>query len=362
MRSIFHRHPRTVLLLIAALISTYLFFPFTIGTFQAPNYTAYVLRDDGLPSRIAHAEEEYANVVRSRREMIRKYGPETRDIELFPPDKSPWPPYTVWSFFPAAFDCPHEVLRLGTLADGGKWVCGLSRLLSASPSPPSSNTDNSHSDDADDDKPISMSAASLRPCVIYSIGLGYDSSFEADLLGRAPHCRVWGYDNEPRVKGWGWSGEVGRGVKARASFKPWSLVGKEGDGGEDEGKYTLERLMEINGHTHIDILKIDLESREFDTMRTLLRPYIASGKPLPFGQLLLEIHVWDRGFPELLAWWEMLEAVGLRPFWTQPNLVYQNYNKKKTAELAEYSFLNVQGENIFISDPLSSSRLSKDVR
>ena len=65
----------------------------------------------------------------------------------FPPDKEPWPPYTVcksspllrttsahyWitllgDFFPPAFFCPHELERVGELGDGGKWVCGLSQL------------------------------------------------------------------------------------------------------------------------------------------------------------------------------------------------------------------------------------------
>ena len=32
------------------------------------------------------------------------------------------------SFFPPAFQCPHEVERVGSLGDGGKWTCGLSRL------------------------------------------------------------------------------------------------------------------------------------------------------------------------------------------------------------------------------------------
>ena len=31
-------------------------------------------------------------------------------------------------YFTAAFNCPHEVERHGALGDGGKWVCGLSRL------------------------------------------------------------------------------------------------------------------------------------------------------------------------------------------------------------------------------------------
>ena len=112
---------------------------------------------------------------------------------------------------------------------------------------------------------------------------------------------------------------------------------------------------------------------------------------MPFGQLQLEVHVWGKKFDEFLSWWEKLEAAGLRPFWTEPNLVYQNYNKQGNSDLAEvcaltylalhlrylpiihavprshcpssamsfgladtafqYSFLNVRGSNIFTHDP-----------
>jgi len=114
--------------------------------------------------------------------------------------------------------------------------------------------------------------------------------------------------------------------------------------------------MKMNGHTHIDILKIDIEGWEFETMENLLRPYIKSGKPLPFGQLSMEIHLWDKSFESFLGWWEVLEEAGLRPFWTEPNLVYQIYNKKGTPDLAEYSFLNVKGDNVFIKDPIREAK------
>lgn len=71
------------------------------------------------------------------------------------------------------------------------------------------------------------------------------------------------------------------------------------------------------GHTHIDILKIDIEGWEFETLATLVQSYLKAGRPLPFGQLQLEIHIWNKSFAEFLTWWEMLESAGLRPFWTE---------------------------------------------
>src|SRR5712691_5504595 len=39
-------------------------------------------------------------------------------------DRPPFP----GDFFTPAFQCPHRVERVGTLGDGGKWVCGLDRV------------------------------------------------------------------------------------------------------------------------------------------------------------------------------------------------------------------------------------------
>jgi len=135
----------------------------------------------------------------------------------------------------------------------------------------------------------------------------------------------------------------------RAHFKPYRLAGKDAHGPQDEYKdYTLASLMAENGHDYIDILKIDIESWEFATLGALIRSYTEAGQPLPFGQLQLELHLWnDLKFSEFLQFWEMLEDAGLRPFWTEPNLVYQNYNRDRAAELAEYSFLNIRGPSAF---------------
>jgi hypothetical protein len=260
----------------------------------------------------------YDKTLEGRKNLIKKFGPEPSQIALFPPDKEPWPPYTVWDFFPASYNCPHEVERIGAFGDGGKWVCGLSRI------------------------------EHKKNCVIYSVGINYESSFESELLSRTRDCQIWGYDFSVNSFG----PEITWSQKSRTHFFPYGLAGHDQHGSNDEQKmYTLDSLMRMNGHTYIDILKIDIEGWEFETLTTLIESYRAAGRPLPFGQLQLEIHIWNKKFPEYLEWWETLEEAGLRPFWTEPNLVYQNYNKRTgTADLAEYSFLNIKGKNIFIHD------------
>ncbi|KAF7299064.1 hypothetical protein MIND_00854700 [Mycena indigotica] len=318
------RNPRTVLLFVG-LLCLYFFWPssssstpFTKFTSSSTDSASYYssLDDDELASRVTRSEKIYNKLLEDRKELIKKHGPTPNDVALFPPDKDPWPAYTVWDFFPAAYNCPHEITRLGALGDGGKWVCGISRV---------------------EEKP---------DCIVYSFGINYESSFEAEILAHTDHCQIWGYDFSVRSFG----PEIPLLQKSRTHFFQYGLAGSDKPD-ENPKMYTLETLMKMNGHTHIDILKIDIERWEFETLTALVKPYIASGKPLPFGQLQLEIHLWNLSFAEYLAWWESLEAAGLRPFWTEPNLVYQNYNRPGTSDLAEYSFLNTKGDNIFITNP-----------
>jgi len=161
-------------------------------------------------------------------------------------------------------------------------------------------------------------------------GINYESSFEAGLLENTNYCEVWGYDFS--VKSFG--PEIPKHLRSRTHFEQYALGG--GDRFSDDNShplYTLDTIMNMNKHKHIDILKIDIESWEFETLTTLVDQYIKSGKPLPFGQLQLEVHIWHKRFAEFLEWWEKLEEAGLRPFWTEPNIVYQNYNEH--VDLAE---------------------------
>ncbi|KAF9039870.1 methyltransferase domain-containing protein [Panaeolus papilionaceus] len=314
MAGVWQRHPRyTIMVTVALLITLYLLVPYTP---QSGRY--FMMQDSSLQSRVQRSHAIYDTLLKDRKQLIKKFGPEPKDIQLFPEDKAPWPPYTVWDFFPAAFNCPHEIQRLGALGDGGKWVCGLSRV------------------------------AEKNDCIVYSFGINKESSFEYEILQGTSHCQIWGYDFS--VDSFG--PEIPTRLSHRTHFSAYGLSGADKHSpGDNPPMWTLESLMARNGHEHIDILKIDIEGWEFETLTTLIRPYIASGKPLPFGQLQLEIHLWNKSFEEFLKWWEMLEEAGLRPFWTEPNLVYLIYNNKAhTPDLAEYSFLNVKGNNVFIQD------------
>lgn len=263
-------------------------------------------------------------------------------------------------FFLPAFSCPHELERIGALGDGGKWICGLSQLQEK------------------------------EDCIVYSVGSPADASFEAELLARTRHCQLFVFDHTasslPRslttpaslpiaLSEFYSASDVStsdnerdywdsRGIAQRSHFKPFRIAGYDAHGTGDNPKtYTLESLMRMNGHTHIDLLKIDLEGWEFDAMSTFLLPnseYSAQKPRVPrVSQMLLELHLWGRDFPDLLNWWTVLESAGLRAVAREPNLVYQNYNRMQGAELAEYTFLNIATPNVFVSEdgtsPLSSA-------
>jgi hypothetical protein len=96
-------------------------------------------------------------------------------------------------FFIPAFQCPHRVQRVGTLGDGGKWVCGLDRVAKQDKCViysfgPFHSIPFSH--------PLPP-APQRRLTSIFSqnfTGINGESSFESTLLQRAPGCEVWGYD------------------------------------------------------------------------------------------------------------------------------------------------------------------------
>lgn len=146
---IWTRHPRYTI--VGGLLSVLLFLFLT----TSPPHPAFSRLgadswqsgpDSDLPRRLALSNSIYNEFLQDREGLIKKFGPTREDVVLcavyhhstllikltskhrFSPDVEPWPAYTVWDFFLPAFNCPHEVQRIGALGDGGKWVCGLSRI------------------------------------------------------------------------------------------------------------------------------------------------------------------------------------------------------------------------------------------
>jgi hypothetical protein len=130
-------------------------------------------------------------------------------------------------------------------------------------------------------------------------------------------------------------------LKSRSYFRPYALGGRDAHSSSDHPPmYTLHSLMVQNGHSFIDILKIDIESGEFDALERFLADY-AHADSLPIGQLQVEIHASSIPFARLLDWWEKLEGAGLRPFWTEPNLVYINIVEGAKPSLSEVGWRNI---------------------
>ncbi|EFQ31903.1 uncharacterized protein GLRG_07047 [Colletotrichum graminicola M1.001] len=228
-------------------------------------------------------------------------------------------PYSIWDFTPASFSCPHEMERVGRLGDGGKWVCGMSRYVNFPRN---------------------------RECIIYSFGVRDESSFENEMLSRTK-CRVWAYDFS--VVDFGEQLESGN--RERASFLQAGIAGKTNTTLKPPF-YSISDLMDMNGHEYIDILKVDIEFAEFQSIEGLHRDFPITAGELPIGQLMVKIHLFG-GLTAFgyLDWWQRLESRGLRPTWTEPNLLAVTLNlDNKNPLLAEYTMINIHDSNNILFD------------
>lgn len=227
-------------------------------------------------------------------------------------------PFSIWDFIPASFNCPWEIERVGRLGDGGKWVCGMSKY-----------------------ETLPMG----RECVIYSFGIQFESSFEEGFLERTG-CEIWGYDYSVSEFGQQLKGAE---RKSRAHFTQAGIGGTT-DESEDPPFYSIQDLMDMNGHDRVDVLKMDIEGAEFETMASLVK-FFGRGE-VPVGQFMVEIHLEDGKITtdEFLSWWEDLEEVGFRAVWTEPNLLVTTLPFwDGMPRFAEYTLINTKdSKNILL--------------
>lgn len=270
-----------------------------------------------IQKRLKISEKLWQKSVDERHEMYSNYKDPQKS--LFPATEGTSyiaSPFTIWDFFPATYNCPHEIERVGRLGDGGKWTCGMSRYEASS---------------------------KKTPCVVYSFGVQNESSFEEEVLKRTS-CDVFGLDFSvdefsPQVQ------QLPRDMRERAHFLRAGISGVS-DLSANPPFYNIQDLMEVNGHDYVDILKMDIEGFEFDALQSLVREY--AGQALPIGQLQVEIHLNEHidGLPSFLKWWEGLEKGGLRPVWTEPNLLQITMKLADAMpRYAEYTFINAKNRH-----------------
>ena len=155
------RHPRYLFTIVLFILTT--IYVLSLSYHSTPLPATVAWGASGLADRMERAELIYNKVLLDRQGLIHKFGPTPNDvlmwviplcvffgiltlwalgflqtrslgqrIQLVGCHAGAWPhrPWLValGDFFPPAFNCPHELERLGALGDGGKWLCGLSRL------------------------------------------------------------------------------------------------------------------------------------------------------------------------------------------------------------------------------------------
>jgi FkbM family methyltransferase len=153
--------------------------------------------------------------------------------------------------------------------------------------------------------------------IIYDVGLGEDTSWDEGIIKKYD-LQVWGYDPTPKSKAHvdarfpTRSGILRLPTRAKFHYVPEGLSTSKGvktftkpknpnhvsmragnvkglGATIDVNVNTLENWMKSNGHTRIDVLKLDIEGSEYDVLEDFIqRDYF------PFDQLLVEWHFrWD---------------------------------------------------------------------
>jgi Methyltransferase domain len=213
--------------------------------------------------------------------------------------------------FDAIADCA-STFRAGQQDDGGKWLCNPEQIT--------------------------------KGTVVYGFGVASDYSFDkdmAELFGAEVHMfdpgpgveKAFADFKQPRKFGEGTVTyhPIGLGPISDDPAHAWDL---EIDQKKCEVK-SLGGIAKSLGHSHVDILKIDIEGGEYASLRQML----ASGTLHNLGvrQLLIEFHfVPDEHFSEFVSLLDALKQQGFKLF-------RKELNPFGPANAAEYAFAKTRG-------------------
>jgi len=137
-----------------------------------------------------------------------------------------------------------------------------------------------------------------KDSIVYSCGVGFDISWDLEIIKRFG-CRVYAFDPTDTSKTWLENQDTPEqfsftqtGVATFNGMQTFFLPLREGKADYSTVKKSgrsirfpvkkLQTFMQERAHSHIDILKLDIEGSEFSVL-----PQIAS---LPIKQILVEMH------------------------------------------------------------------------
>ena len=140
--------------------------------------------------------------------------------------------------------------------------------------------------------------------IVYSIGIGEDVSFDQELI-KTIGCPVFGYDPTPKSIAWvsknvndqqfkffdfgiaKVSGKQSFYLPENKNFVSGSIKPIKGVNKQNKLALqfkTLKAAMELNNHTQIDLLKMDIEGAEYEVIDHFLKHKI------PIKQFVVEFH------------------------------------------------------------------------
>lgn len=228
-----------------------------------------------------------------------------------------WSGVNVWDLYPPQVSCP-DLTRVGKIGDGGKWLCGASWLTLQK------ERFIENKEDIFDKKNINENTKhqDITSCIVYSFGISLDSSFEYAMLDLAG-CEVHAFDPTvgglaPRPKYNGMSSSpiatVASSLSAntkifpddskRVRFHKVALGVQTGPTNTFSLTENLFDIMKRLNHTYIDVIKIDIEGKEWEVFPNLFNSLMNQQKQqrkinksympiFPVGQVLIELHYQD---------------------------------------------------------------------
>ena len=177
------------------------------------------------------------------------------------------------------------------------------------------------------------------PCVAYSFGSADNFDFEDFLSAVAPQCEIHIFDPVGSRRPNRVVHQIALSNTSEVSdASSFDLHYHDNVFTSSISSLTLSEVMALFGHTHIDILKVDIEGYELRVFEEL---HIAGAWP-SVGQLLVEFHLRENHESVLDRAVSMLEQDGFRLFSSIPN-TYWPYSepRPKNSVLCYHVFYSV---------------------